>query len=87
MNSKVEWIKVILFHLLVTIGVALSAVGASGLQSGDPSPTDSTFMKVGSAILTTAWVILSVWTIVSIWSSTRLRKTSHESMGCVVRNE
>ncbi|KAF4962382.1 hypothetical protein FSARC_9548 [Fusarium sarcochroum] len=80
MNVKVEWIKVLHFHFLVMAGVAILAVGASGLQSNEPTSNDSRLVKVGCAILLVAWLILSGWTIYSARSSSSAQKSDHRSL-------
>ncbi|KAI5460393.1 hypothetical protein BGZ63DRAFT_246888 [Mariannaea sp. PMI_226] len=84
MNGKVEWIKVILYHFLVTSGVALLAAGASGLQGSSPSSSDENLVKVGIAILTVAWVVLSGWAIISLRSSGCVRSTSAQRLGTLL---
>lgn len=66
LNRKLEWLKVILYHIQVTGGVALLAVGASRLQNS-PHPTagDRNMAKAGMGILTSAWTVLAIWIIFS----------------------
>ncbi|VUC33518.1 unnamed protein product [Clonostachys rosea] len=66
LNHKLEWLKVILYHIQVTGGIALLAVGASHLQSS-PHPTvgDRSMAKAGMGILTSAWIVLAIWIILS----------------------
>ncbi|KAK7222717.1 hypothetical protein V2G26_010720 [Clonostachys chloroleuca] len=66
LNRKLEWLKVILYHVQVTGGIALLAVGASRLQSS-PNPTagDRNMAKAGMGILTSAWTVLAIWIILS----------------------
>lgn len=61
LDAKVEWIKVLVLHFQITAGVGLLATGASGLQSTKPSATDHTLVKIGIAILTVAWAVVSGW--------------------------
>ncbi|KAK7402884.1 hypothetical protein QQX98_011369 [Neonectria punicea] len=48
---KREWIKVALYHGLVTGGLTLVAAGASLLRDSDPAPSSVTLVKTGLGIL------------------------------------
>lgn len=84
LNTKVEWIKILLFHLQVTGGVALLAAGASGLQSSNPSSSDQALVKVGIAILTVAWAVLFGWAMLSLRSSGGVQGTHAQRLGTML---
>ncbi|KAK6001685.1 hypothetical protein QM012_002175 [Aureobasidium pullulans] len=65
-DLKLEWIVVLVVHMIVGAGVALTAVGISGISSTNSSANDMTFIKAGVALLTFSWVfilILAVFTM------------------------
>lgn len=64
-NAKLEWITVLIYHVMVAGATAILAVGASALQSSSPMPSDLSKVKAGIAILTLAWVVLVGWSIQS----------------------
>ena len=55
-------IKMVAYHLLVGAGVALLAVGLSGLQSSQPTDSDEKKVKIGLGIVTAAWALLVLQT-------------------------
>lgn len=61
LDPKLNFIPILFYHILATGGVAILAVGASGLVSATPSPSDPALTKAGIAILTLAWALLCVW--------------------------
>jgi hypothetical protein len=61
-----EWVIVLFLHMLVGAGVAILAVGTSGLDGTHPTATDLTLTKSGAAILTVAWVLVTSWGIASL---------------------
>ncbi|KAL6897689.1 hypothetical protein GGI43DRAFT_99484 [Trichoderma evansii] len=70
LEKMVKWAVVLLFHVNVTTGVAILAVGASNQESSDVKSSDASkdasLVKVGIALLTLSWafiVIGSVWTL------------------------
>ncbi|UKZ83460.1 hypothetical protein TrVFT333_011269 [Trichoderma virens FT-333] len=69
LEKKLEWTGVLLFHGIVTTGVAILATGASNLESSNVKPadvsTDTSLVKAGIALLTLAWAIVA---IVSVWA-------------------
>ncbi|KAF4462933.1 C6 zinc finger domain-containing [Fusarium albosuccineum] len=70
LNTKLEWVKVLQYHFLVTAGLALLAVGLSGLQSADPTANDAKIVKIGAGILTASWVILMIWSLYTLcWAA------------------
>ncbi|KAF5007364.1 hypothetical protein FDECE_6295 [Fusarium decemcellulare] len=70
LNAKLEWVKVLQYHFLVTAGLALLAVGLSGLQSADPTANDAKMVKIGAGILTASWAILMIWSLYSLcWAA------------------
>ncbi|CAH0027297.1 unnamed protein product [Clonostachys rhizophaga] len=85
LNRKLEWLKVILYHIQVTGGIALLAVGASQLQSS-PHPTagDRNMAKAGMGILTSAWAVLAIWIIFSCRPFSRLTRMEMD-IGNMVR--
>ncbi|KAF4951714.1 hypothetical protein FSARC_12837 [Fusarium sarcochroum] len=58
--TRAEKVKIVLFHVLVGAGVALLAVGLSGLQSTSPTPDDQKKVKIGLGILTASWGLLVI---------------------------
>jgi hypothetical protein len=66
----------LLFHILVTTGVAIVATGASGLQSSNTKPADASkdisLEKAGISLLTLSWAITA---IVSVWTLARPAKS------------
>ncbi|KAL7917648.1 hypothetical protein ACQKWADRAFT_26901 [Trichoderma austrokoningii] len=68
--KKVETAATLLFHILVTTGVATVASGASKLQSSNVKPEDvsknTSLVKIGISLLTLSWAVIaiaSVWTL------------------------
>lgn len=61
MDRKMEWIIVLLYHMIVAGGIAILAIGVSSLESSDPKPNSLTLVKVGAAILTVSWILVSAW--------------------------
>ncbi|KPM36553.1 hypothetical protein AK830_g10012 [Neonectria ditissima] len=91
LDRKWEWIRVALYHLVVTGGLALVAAGASHLQDSDPAPSDATLAKAGLGILVLAWTILAGWACLSLRSSSvvvdagvRRRPTDPERAGTML---
>ncbi|KAF7552223.1 hypothetical protein G7Z17_g4480 [Cylindrodendrum hubeiense] len=84
LDPKIEWIKVVLYHIHVTGGVALLAVGASHLQGDNPAPSDMTLVKVGLAILTVAWVILAGWAGISLRPLATLNGPNPQRAGAIL---
>ncbi|KAL7783810.1 hypothetical protein V8C37DRAFT_35071 [Trichoderma ceciliae] len=72
LNNKKEWGFVLLFHLVVTSGIAILATGASKLQSSHPEPIDGSLVKAGIALLTLSWVLVVA---ASLWTLAHLRKS------------
>ncbi|OJJ49488.1 hypothetical protein ASPZODRAFT_129966 [Penicilliopsis zonata CBS 506.65] len=70
-GNNLEWIFVGIFHVLVTSGIALVAVGASNLESAHPSSNDFTLVKAGMGVLEACWVILALWAVSSLFSKSR----------------
>lgn len=72
LSKKMKWAAVLVFHGIVTTGVALLAVGASNLDSSDAKSSDAStnasLVKVGIALLTLSWAIIA---IVSVWTLAR----------------
>ncbi|KAF4447962.1 C6 zinc finger domain protein [Fusarium austroafricanum] len=62
-TSKLKMIKILLFHIVVTGGIAILATGLSGLQSDSPTPDDQSKVKAGLGILTASWVLLVIQTL------------------------
>ena len=69
-NQKIEWILVLIIHLLVATGVALIGVGSSALRSTTSSissnSSDHVLAEAGMYILLVSWVALSLWTATSL---------------------
>ncbi|KAL7905877.1 hypothetical protein GGI35DRAFT_483154 [Trichoderma velutinum] len=69
LDKKLEWIVVLLFHIMVTTGVAILAIGVSNLDSSNVKPSDvssdDSLVKAGIALLTLSWAIV---TIISVWT-------------------
>lgn len=79
MSKKLKYTVIILFHVLVTTGVAIVASGASSLQSSSDKPVDSSkvskdasSVNTGMGLLTLAWAIIA---IVSVWILARPAKS------------
>lgn len=79
MSKKLKYTVIILFHILVTTGVAIVASGASSLQSTSHKPVDpskaskdASSVKIGMGLLTLAWAIIA---IVSVWILARPAKS------------
>ncbi|KAM0523130.1 hypothetical protein ACHAPE_001622 [Trichoderma viride] len=79
MSRKLKWTVIILFHILVTTGVAIVASGASSLQSTDDKAVDASkasknasSVRTGLSLLTLAWAIIA---IVSVWLLARPAKS------------
>jgi hypothetical protein len=66
LNTKLEWIYVLLFHVLVMTGIAILAVGVSSLEGPQPKPGDENMVKVGISLLTASWVVLLGWVGISV---------------------
>ncbi|CEJ80164.1 hypothetical protein VHEMI00367 [[Torrubiella] hemipterigena] len=76
-DPKVEWVIVLMFHLLVVAATALVASGGSALQSASPAAGALNKVKAGVGILLLAWVILIV--VTAIASCRRRRQSSRIS--------
>lgn len=70
LSKEMKLVAVLLFHGIVTTGVAILAVGVSNLESSDvrssDASTNASLVKVGIALLTLSWAIIaiaSVWTL------------------------
>lgn len=70
LDGKANSAFVLLFHGIVTGGVAILATGASKLESSNLKSTDAStdafLVKAGIALLTLSWVVevvVSVWTL------------------------
>lgn len=79
MSRKLKWTVIILFHILVTTGVAIVASGASSLQSTDDKSVDASkasknasSVRTGLSLLILAWAIIA---IVSVWILARPAKS------------
>lgn len=68
-DKRIEWLSVLLYHMLVVAGVALTAAGSVKLQKRE-QPLDKAMKltKAGIAILAVAWGILVGWTGLSFIS-------------------
>jgi len=86
LNRKVEWIYILLFHLLVVAGVVMVAMGASDLQSKDPKPSDETIIKVGVSILTVSWLVLVAWSSATLVSNRHIKTAVAHREGTVLFN-
>lgn len=86
-NQRIEWVLVLLIHLLVATGVTLIGVGSSALKSTTSSipsnSSDHVLAEVGMYILLVSWVSISIWTVTSLlsrqqrrYSAPAARKTS-----------
>ena len=66
-SRKIEWIFIILFHILISSGLGVLASGASALQNGgDIGGTNGLLIKVGVLCMDLGWVILVCWGIASL---------------------
>lgn len=65
-DVKVEWLLVLVVHTIVGAGIALTAVGISGISSYHPSSSDMTIIKIGLALLTFSWAAIVIWTVCSL---------------------
>ncbi|KAF3402690.1 hypothetical protein DPV78_004795 [Talaromyces pinophilus] len=65
-NSKIEWLCVLQYHVLVSAGLALIAVSVSDLVKPDSSNSGTGLLKGGFAILFVSWVILAIATLFSM---------------------
>lgn len=65
-NSKIEWLCVLQYHVLVSTGLALVAVSVSDLVKPDSSNSGTGLLKGGFAILFVSWVILAIATLFSM---------------------
>lgn len=63
LKSKVRWIIVIMYHMIVLAATALVASGGQALQGSSPTTESLTKLKAGIAILIVAWVVLVVLAI------------------------
>ncbi|OAA65878.1 hypothetical protein SPI_02665 [Niveomyces insectorum RCEF 264] len=59
-NKRVEWVLGVTFHFLVATGIALLAVGVSGLASDHPQANDNQLLDVGLAMLAVSWALLGL---------------------------
>jgi hypothetical protein len=60
---------VLVYHLLVTTGLALVASGASTLSSDNLKLNNERLVKGGIVVLLFAWLIIAIWTVVSFLPS------------------
>lgn len=74
-DKKVDWIYMILYHILVVVGVIMLAMGASDLQKANPRPNDQTLIKAGISILTVAWLALVGWSGATLLSNNHRTKS------------
>jgi len=65
-KSKIEWLCVLQYHMLVSAGLALIAVSVSDLVKPDSSNSGIGVLKGGFAILFISWVLLAVVTLFSM---------------------
>jgi len=77
-RPKVGWIIQLLLHLLVTSGIAISAIGASNLENATPAQRDTYrgMQEGGSLMLLLAVILLAVLAVTTLQS---LQKTSLNS--------
>lgn len=70
LSNKIEWLLVIIIHLIITAGLALVASGASSFGAKDGKDMkDEIFVKTGVVILVTAWLLIAAGTLVSFLPS------------------
>lgn len=53
-----QWSRLVLYHVVVATGVAMIGVGATALQSDDPTASELQMLQAGIGILTASWVLL-----------------------------
>lgn len=83
-NEKSEWLLVIVYHLLVTTGLALVVSGASAFNVNASNTGDEGLIKGGILILLLAWLVVIVWTVLSFLPSQYNRDASSYSSGTKV---
>jgi len=69
LGGKVEWVLVLIYHILVASGVGLIGAGSSAFTAKDPSSNDLTLLKVGIIILLVSWVLVCLWTPFSLFQT------------------
>ncbi|KAF4947891.1 hypothetical protein FGADI_10051 [Fusarium gaditjirri] len=73
LNRKLDIILEIKYHGLVAAAMALIIVSVVGLQNGDSVSTNKTLLKVASALIALAWLLLAIW---ALWSLGKCQKSS-----------
>ncbi|PVH85002.1 hypothetical protein DL98DRAFT_584059 [Cadophora sp. DSE1049] len=69
-SNKIEWLLVIVIHLIITSGLALVASGASSFGAKEEkNKHDEIFVKIGIMVLVVGWVLVCVWTLISFLPS------------------
>ncbi|KAK8078774.1 integral membrane protein [Apiospora phragmitis] len=79
-DKKMEWLLVLVFHAIVTPGVALLATGASGLLQPNATSKDLVLVNVGIALLVAAWLVLCICAALSLRPSSRQKKKEGKVM-------
>ncbi|SCO78036.1 uncharacterized protein FRV6_02249 [Fusarium oxysporum] len=73
LSRKLDIILEIKYHGLVGAAMALIIVSVVGLQNGDSVSTNKTLLKVASALIALAWLLLAIW---ALWSLGKCQKSS-----------
>ncbi|GFF49216.1 hypothetical protein IFM61606_04852 [Aspergillus udagawae] len=84
LDTKMEWVSVLAYHMLVVAGVALTAAGSAKLQEHEqPLDKAEKIAKAGISILVVAWGFLVGWAGFS-FTAPRGRNSSLTRAGTVL---
>lgn len=68
LSNKIEWLLIVILHLVITTGLVAIGASSSGAQSPN-AKSDETLVKAGFIILLVRWVLISPWIPISFLPS------------------
>ncbi|KAF4984091.1 hypothetical protein FZEAL_630 [Fusarium zealandicum] len=70
LNRKLDIILEVQYHVLMAAAMAIMVTAVIKLQQGDSTPTMKILLRVGSALIALAWLLLVLW---ALWSLAKVR--------------